>query len=38
MAARAALRSLDSLGEATRLIEAAVAMNGQGMAAAMATR
>jgi hypothetical protein len=26
------------LGEATRLIEAAVAMNGQGMAAAMATR
>jgi hypothetical protein len=26
------------LGEATRLIEAAVAMKGQGMAAAMATR
>jgi hypothetical protein len=38
LAARAALRSLDGLGEATRLIEAAVAMNGQGMAAAMATR
>jgi UDP-glucoronosyl and UDP-glucosyl transferase len=38
LAARAALRPLDGLGEATRLIEAAVATKGQGMASAMARR
>jgi len=32
--ARAALRPLDGLGEAMRLIEAAVATKGQGLAAA----
>ena len=37
-AARAALRRLDGLGEATRCIEAALTTNGQGLAAAMARR
>jgi UDP:flavonoid glycosyltransferase YjiC (YdhE family) len=36
LAARAALRPLDGLGEAMRLIEAAVATKGQGLAAAAA--
>ena len=36
LAARAALRPLDGLGEAMRLIEAAVATKGQGLAAATA--
>ena len=36
LAARAALRQLDGLGEATRLIEAAVATKAQGMASVMA--
>jgi len=38
LAARAALRRLDGLGEATRCIEAALTTNGQGLAAAMARR